>query len=371
MKILHVYKTFLSDSMGGVEQMIAHLVASSPASLKHTVVSLSPQGYATKSYPSGMQHIRYPQTVSIASNPMSFALWRAFKSLVDAHDIIHYHFPWPFADLLHVAMRVNKPSLVTYHSDVVRQKYWLRVYQPLMHQFLTRVTRIVATSPQYVASSHVLSRYQHKVSVIPLGLNKQHYPLYSEARAAYWRTRIGSPFFLFVGVMRYYKGLHVLLAALRGTQLPVVFAGTGPCAGELQQLAARYQLTAVHFVGQVDETDKVTLLQLCQGMVFPSHLRSEAFGLALLEAAMYAKPLISCEIGTGTSFINLHGETGYVVPANNPLALREAMVYLMQNPAEAVRFGLQAEVRYRRLFTAEGMASDYAALYAQILQTKP
>ena len=67
-------------------------------------------------------------------------------------------------------------------------------------------------------------------------------------------------------------------------------------------------------------------------IVFPSHLRSEAFGISAGQGAMYGKPMISSEIGTGTSYINNHNETGLVVPPSNPQAFREAMRTLWENP---------------------------------------
>ena len=70
----------------------------------------------------------------------------------------------------------------------------------------------------------------------------------------------------------------------------------------------------VAVLGALDDADKVALLTLCYAVAFPSHLRSEAFGISLLEGAMYGKPMISSEIGTGTSYINIDGETGLVVP---------------------------------------------------------
>ncbi|RFQ09943.1 glycosyltransferase, partial [Pseudomonas sp. ATCC 13867] len=107
----------------------------------------------------------------------------------------------------------------------------------------------------------------------------------------------------------------------------------------------------VRFVGRVSEEDKVALLQLSRAIVFPSHLRSEAFGISLLEGAMYGKPMISSEIGTGTSFINAHGLTGLVVPPSDPQAFRQAMRWCWENPEAAAEMGRQAEVRYRELFT--------------------
>src|SRR5690606_32759723 len=137
----------------------------------------------------------------------------------------HYHFPWPFMDLVHFATRLRKPAVVTYHSDIVKQKTLLQLYRPLMHRFLGSVDRIVASSPNYVASSPVLARFADKVEVIPFGLDRDTYPPASPETLERWRQRLGEGFFLFVGALRYYKGLHVLLDAAHGTDLPVVILG--------------------------------------------------------------------------------------------------------------------------------------------------
>ncbi|MBU5685243.1 glycosyltransferase, partial [Citrobacter sp. S44_ASV_140] len=111
---------------------------------------------------------------------------------------------------------------------------------------------------------------------------------------------------------------------------------------------------------------KVALLKLCTAIVFPSHLRSEAFGITLLEGAMYGKPLISCEIGTGTSFINLDRQTGFVIPPNDHIKLREVMQTLYVNSELVEQYGLNAYTRFKSLFTSEKMLIDYSDLYKEI-----
>ena len=83
---------------------------------------------------------------------------------------------------------------------------------------------------------------------------------------------------------------------------------------------------------------------------------------------MYGKPMISSEIGTGTTFINISGETGLVVPPGDPAALRGAMRYLWEHPKDARIWGLRAEERYWKYFTAERMVTDYIAIYRELLQ---
>lgn len=85
---------------------------------------------------------------------------------------------------------------------------------------------------------------------------------------------------------------------------------------------------------------------------------------------MYGKPMISSEIGTGTSYINIHNETGLVVPPSDARAFREAMVTLWNNPTLAAAMGVQAAERYRKLFTAERMASNYMALYRELVEKR-
>ena len=283
--------------------------------------------------------------------------------------MIHYHFPWPFADLLHFVTRVNKPTVLTYHSDIVKQKHLLKLYQPLMNKFLGSVDRIVATSPNYLKSSKVLSRFRDKVSVIPIGLDKSTYPVASTDRLEHWQKKIGDKFFLFLGVMRYYKGLHILIEAARNSDYPIIIAGAGPIEKELKEQAKNLGINNIHFVGFVSDEDKVVLLTLSYAILFPSHLRSEAFGISLLEGAMYGKPLISSEIGTGTTYINIDGETGVVVSPSNSNALRQAMDYLWNNPVIAKKMGESSEARYWDLFTADKMAKAYTDLYNSILQS--
>lgn len=369
MRVLHFYKSALPDSVGGVAQVIHQIAAGTSCfGVRNEVLSLASEGSDQPREMNGYLGYRAKLDFEIASTGFSASAFGLFARLSRQADLIHYHFPWPFMDLVHFLTRVRKPTVVTYHSDIVRQKKLLGLYRPLRREFLADVDRIVATSPNYCDTSDVLEQYRKKVSVIPIGLDKAGYPQPSAEKIRYWRERFGPKFFLFVGVLRYYKGLHTLLAAAKGTDFPIVIVGTGPVERELRDQAARLELGNVHFLGYQPEEDKVALLQLSHAIVFPSNLRSEAFGISLLEGAMYGKPLISNEIGTGTSFVNLAGETGSVVPPDDPPALRAAMQHLWCNADEAAAMGRRAEQRYWQLFTAGRMAERYAALYNELLR---
>jgi rhamnosyl/mannosyltransferase len=367
MRVLHFYKTYYPDSLGGIEQVIRQLCkGTGRLGVSNEVLSLSRHKNLVPYELEGTTVHRVPLDFEIASNACSFAAIGQLARMARQADVVHYHFPWPFMDLAHFIARVNKPSLVTYHSDIVRQKHLLRLYQPLKHRFLQSVDTIVATSPNYLASSAVLDRYRDKTRVITYGLDRDTYPEPAPELLDQWRARVGDKFFLFVGVLRYYKGLHILLDAVEKLDYPVVIVGAGPIEQELKAHAARLGLKHVLFVGALDDRDKVALLTLCYAVAFPSHLRSEAFGISLLEGAMFGKPMISSEIGTGTTYINIHNETGLVVPPSDPQALGAAMRTLWDNPQLAAEMGQRAAARYRELFTSEQMAASYTALYHEL-----
>ncbi|MBF8637495.1 glycosyltransferase family 4 protein [Pseudomonas fulva] len=368
MKVLHFFKTYYPDSMGGIEQVIFQIAEGTQAhGIEPEVLYLSSRGAARNEPVANHLTHRAKLDLHVASTGFSLSAFKDFAELARKADIVHFHFPWPYMDLVHFATRLNKPTVVSYHSDIVKQKWLLKLYQPLMNRFFSSVDRVVASSPNYAAHSPVLTQFKDKVSIIPYGLDRSTYPKASAEKLAYWRQRLGERFFLFVGALRYYKGLDYLLEAARISGLPVVIMGGGFLEQQLRQQASDAGLSQVQFLGGLPDEDKVALLELCYAFTFPSHLRSESFGISLLEAAMYGKPLISCEMGSGTTFINLADQTGLVVPPRDAPALAQAMQRLWDDPAQAQAMGAAAQQRFEHVFTASAMANAYAELYRGLL----
>ncbi|MGK3141609.1 glycosyltransferase family 4 protein [Pantoea sp. C2G6] len=367
-KVLHCYKTYYPDTFGGIEQVIYQLAEGGfKAGIQSVVFTHSPDFEKKQNTLDNHLIYRVKTQYEFASTPFSYPAIKEFKKLAQDADIIHYHFPYPFMDLMHFAAGINKPSVVSYHSDIVKQKVLLKLYTPLMNRFLSSVDRIVAASPNYVESSPVLQHFKDKVEVIPYGLDKQFYQNSDPAVLQKWQARFSDGFFLFIGTFRYYKGLHILIEAAKNSHYPIVVVGAGPIEAELKSQARQLGVDNIHFLGALEDSDKSALLKLCTCLVFPSHLRSEAFGISLLEGALYSKPLISSEIGTGTTFINIDGVTGIVVPPSDPLALRQAMDKIWNNPELARDYGTAALARFESLFTAEKMIQSYTRLYKSLL----
>ena len=373
MKVLHVYRTYFPDSQGGLGEVIRQIcLAAGNHGVTSRVFTLSDEPFPHTLPRVEAEVVRVRKTFEIASCGFALTGMRRFAKEVEWADIVHYHYPWPFSDVMYLMAGRRRPSILTYHSDIVRQQFLLSVYRPLMSRYLDAMDMIVATSPNYFATSEVLSEYADKVEVIPIGLDEPSYPELAEQNRdiASAREQYGEDFFLFVGVLRYYKGLHILLDAMQGAPYKVVIVGSGPVEHELREQAQRLGLDNVIFAGFVSDREKMALFRLCRAVVFPSYLRSEAFGVTLLEGAMSSRPLISAEVGSGTSHVNIHGETGLVVPPGNSKALREAMDDLYQHPDKAGVMGSQARQRYEQLFTGSRMGARYADAYRRILASQ-
>lgn len=372
LRVLHIYRTYFPETQGGLQEAIRQLsLATQAQGVENTIFSLARQPKPTRmKLPEG-QLVRARSWLEVAS--CDFGAWAALRDCRAAAsqcDIIQIHYPWPFADMLLPFIRKNnQPVVVTYHSDVVRQGVLDIVYAPLRRYLLRRATRIIATSPNYARTSQTLRGYAGKTQNIPLCLGTE--PAVSSEKKETWETRFGNQFFLFIGVLRYYKGLDILLAAASQVTVPIVILGEGPEGVRLRREVQSKGLNNVHFLGALPDADKGALLALCRGVVFPSHLRSEAFGITLLEGARAGKPLICCEIGTGTTWVNRHGETGLVVTPANPVALAQAMNTLAHDDALCTRLGQGAQARWQLCFTPEVVGVAYRNLYEDILTVKP
>ena len=371
MRILHIYKDYY-PVLGGIENHVRSLAEGQVAAGHSVTVLVTSLTRHTEEVEfNGVRVVKAARLATVASTPLSLALPLWLRRL--PADIAHLHFPYPVGEVaLWLAGRARR-TVVTYHSDVVRQAGLLRVYRPLMRRLLRRADRILATSPQYAASSPYLTENADRVTIVPLGVDLAPFLAADEAGRETLRARYGTPLLLFMGRLRYYKGLHVLLHALALVpEARLVVAGSGPLGAEWQALAGRLGLAdRVHFVGDVSDAQQRALYQAADVYVLPATHRSEAFGVALVEAMASGAPVITTEIGTGTSYVNQHGVTGLVTPPNDPPALAQAVRDLLADPDRRQRLGQAARARAQAEFDRPTMLARVETVYQAVLRHSP
>ena len=85
---------------------------------------------------------------------------------------------------------------------------------------------------------------------------------------------------------------------------------------------------------------------------------------------MHGLPLITTEIGTGTTYVNKQNVTGLVVSPGNKDELKEAMLTLSNDKDLCLTLGNNARARYEELFTADKMGEQYFSLYTELVKEK-
>ncbi len=379
MKVLHVYKTYFPDTPGGLQEAIRQIsLHTSKNGVESKIFCLSKNPSPKKIQAKEGEVIRSKSWFSPGHNDMGLVdSFFEFRSLVKWADIIHFHFPWPFADLLYLFSFVKKKTVMTYHSDVIGKGFLSKMYDPLMKFMLNRMDKIVATSPRYLDSSKVLKniKNKNKLKYVNYGLDKTEYEKYEneidEEKILNKFKLKKNKYFLFIGILRKYKGLDYLFPASNLVDFKIAIAG-GSQPGDLDTgnfyIKESKKYKNISMLGEVSNSEKICLLKNSKGLILPSHLRSEAFGIVLLEAAIYSKPLVSCEIGTGTSFANLDNYSGIVVRPENPELLANAMKKIYADEELAFKFGNNARERFEEIFTADKMGSSYLDIYRKLIE---
>ncbi len=368
MRILHIYKDYYPPIVGGMEMSMALLCREmrTRAEVEALVCSRSIRSRVRTA--DNVRVTEVGELGRILSAPVA-PLFPLFLKRA-RYDILHFHLPNPTAVMSYLLGRPPGRVVVHYHSDIVRQAFALRLYAPFLRKLLRLAQAIIVTSPNYLDTSEHLRPFREKCRVIPLGIDLGELELRGaeEAGVHALREKYGGPFVLFVGVLRYYKGVEYLVQAMQQVDCHLVVIGDGPERPRLERMAEVSGLSGrIHFAGETPQRELVQHYRACEVFVFPGSHRSEAYGLSLVQALACGKPAVSTRLGTGTSFVNLDGETGLVVEPRDPAALAGALNRLLNDAALRRRFGDQAGVRARTFFSKEKMVSDMWALYQQLL----
>ena len=378
MRILHIGK-FYPPVPGGMERFLGDLVDAQRAAGDEVAVLVHASPYDPPGDPPWL--MRCPVWLRLAFAPISplFALWmhRAIRKFDP--EVVHIHMPnlsafWAF--WLPSARR--RPWVVHWHSDVEPSRFRLslRVLYPHYRIFeravLERCECIIVTSPVYLDASKPLAAWRTKCHVVPLGVNPARLPDIAEgAGEDLWNgpgLRI-----LSIGRLAYYKGFETLLHAVVGDpRMQLVIVGTGEEKPNLERiLAAAGNPPHVRLLGAADDATCNRLLASCDVFCLPSRERTEAFGIVLLEAMRYAKPILASDLkGSGVVWVARGGQNAVLVPPEDPDAWSAALGDLARHPEKRRMLGHLGQRRYLREFDIAGVARRIAQLYAPVVRAR-
>lgn len=365
LRVLHVGK-FYPPHMGGIETHLQTLCSGLRKFLDLRVIVANDQNAEANETLDGVPVTRLPTRLTLASTPLCLGMVAKLRN--SESDIIHLHVPNPMAVLAYMASGHKGHLLVTYHSDMVRQKFLGALFTPFLHAALRRSSAIIATSPNYLQSSPVLAQHREKCEVIPLGIPLRDFENCDPARVAAVREQYGDRLIVSVGRLVYYKGFEYLIRAMTQVTGRLLIVGEGPLESKLKALAAELGIAdRVILLGKIDHQFLVSCYHAAKVFALASIARSEAFGITQVEAMAAGLPVVNTRLDSGVPYVSLHERTGLTVPPKDPQALAAAINSLLDNEDRRLRFGSAARLRARQEFSVEVMVDRTLSLYDKVI----
>lgn len=361
-RVLQVGK-FYHPHQGGMETHLRSLCGELRQAVRVEVLVANDRAVTEYEELDGIRVTRAGQTLNLASSPVCPTLSRHIAAA--RADIVHLHLPHPTALLSYLASGHKGPLVITYHSDIIRQRILGKVFWPFLKRGLARADAIIVGSPNYLASSPVLQRFADRCRVVPFGIPLTPFEHPDMQQVAAIRARFPKPLILAVGRLVYYKGFEYLVRAMRDVAGHLLIVGKGPLHSKL---LAEAQTAGV--------SDRVTILDDVQDVVpyyhaadvfaLPSIARSEAFGIVQLEAMACGKPVVNTNLDSGVPFVSVDGATGLTVPPADADALSQALNKLLKNPALRTYYGNAGRRRVIDRFSLKTMTAQTLHIYQQI-----
>ncbi len=288
------------------------------------------------------------------SCPLSLSFIKFFRKMSENADIIHIHVPFPLADLALLLSGYKGKVIISWHSDVVKQKKLLVLYKPLLKYLLNRADCILVATKGHIKGSEWLKEYKSKCKILPYGINPDNYSnIHRRSILEEISSNPDGIKVFFTGRLVYYKGVDTLIKAFRkvNSNCELFIAGTGVLENQLKEMAYKYGLSErVHFLGFLPEEQLKQAYSDCDIFVLPSVARSEAFGIVQIEAMFYGKPVINTNLESGVPYVSIHGKTGLTVQPENSVQLAKAINFLCENKSIREKFGKSARERVLTVF---------------------
>jgi len=364
-KVLHIGK-FYPPRMGGIETHLEALCGELSKSVDLEVIVANHSRGTQREVLDGVPVVRVHTMATVSSAPICPSMSRHIRAA--KADIVHIHVPNPTAILSYFASGHKGRLIVSYHSDVFKQKILGPLFQPFQNLALGRCAAIIASSPDYIETSPVLQRFSERCHVIPYGVSVKHFMRPDADAVARQSERYGSRLILSVGRLVYYKGFEYLIRAMAKVNGKLLLVGKGPLRPALEKLAGECGVSdRVLFLGDLDDEQLRCCYHAADLFVLPSIARSEAFGIVQIEAMAAGKPIINTQLDSGVPFVSLHEITGLTVPPMDSEALGSAINLLLNNRDLRQRYGAAAQLRSRTEFNLESMTSRTLRLYRRVL----
>jgi len=373
LNVLHLGK--FDGDVGGIERYLRALLGGLPADIVAVNLVANDVSRTDEHRQYRYLTVRAASHGIVASVALAPSMPLIARQLHNAHkfDIVHLHFPDPLGQLTAMSLPRSVKRVISWHSDIIKQRIALAVYRPILNAFVRDADAIIGATPQHFSSSQQMApgRPGQLRDVIPYGFDPEALGWSDAARATSARLEQGRgrrPILFTVGRHVYYKGFDVLIRAMRAVDAELWIGGRGPLTESLRRAAQEAGVAdRVRFVGFIPDAELIAYYDACDVFCMPSTERAEQFGLVQLEAMHCGKPVVATRLGTGVEYVTLDEVTGLLVEPGNEPALAQALNRLLGDPALRARLGEAGRLRVAEEFSVRQMVDKTVALYLRLV----
>ena len=372
-KVLHLGK--FDGDVGGIERYLRALLGCLPEDIVPINLVANDIARTDEHRDYRYQTVRAASHGVVASVAIAPSMPLLARRLHREHhfDIVHLHFPDPLGQLTAMTLPRSVKRVISWHSDIIKQRTALALYQPLLDAFVRDADAIIGATPQHFSASQQMTAGKpgQLCEVIPYGFDPGAFAWTEAAhrRQAALKSEPRDRSVIFtVGRHVYYKGFDILIRALRSVDAELWIGGRGPFTESYRQSARDAGVAdRVRFLGFVPDAELVANYDACDVFCMPSTARAEQFGLVQLEAMHCGKPVIATRLGTGVEYVTLDEVTGLLVEPGNESALAQALNRLLGDPILRARLGEAGRRRVADEFSVTQMVEKTIALYRRLV----
>ncbi len=322
-----------------------------------------------------------PRTELFEYLPAFVESWLAFQTKSGAeYALIHSNYWLSGWVGMQLKSLLEIPQVHTFHSigmvkykDVEHPPAIATTRHLVERACLATANWTIATSPQEVADLRQFISDRGRIKVIPYGIDLNQFNLVTKAAAReYLKISADERVILYVGRFDRYKGVETLIeACAKLSQSFRLYLVGDSRNGEdcqerrrIQDLVIELNLQDVTvFVGRVPQVDLPCYYAAANVCVIPSYY--ESFGVVALEAMAAKTPVIASGVG-GLKHTVVNGETGLLIPPQDPAGLATAIQSVFDNPMQWQSYGIAGRKWVEANFSSAAVAAQIHNLYRSL-----
>ncbi len=353
-KIVYIGKYFY-PYFGGIET-VSEQLCNGMAENGHdvSIVTCHEKLLSKKRYSdSGFEIIKLRNYGKVLSVPLCVWTSRLINDL--SPDIVHFHLPNPLP--LFVLKKIKATKVATYHASILNKGLVGDMYSRQYKKQLKLLDKVVVTSSNTAKEKNFLNLEvsPDKVITIPLGVKLE--------KLSNAIKEDGPIKLVFSGRLVEYKGLDYLVKAMVNLNAELVIIGDGPLKKTMLKLIKKLNLNnKIKFMLPMKRDELFKFVSMCDLFVLPSISEAEAFGMSALEAMSLGLPIVTTQLNSGTSEINVNGETGIIVKPKSVTSLAKGIEQILDKKL-LEEMGQKARVRFEENYTLKKMIQAHLELY--------